>query len=198
VMVTAAEIESARTPNGGWKRDVLASWGVSWPPPKGWRSALASDPLCRICPTCGAEAGQPCIGKRGHERRTMHRARGSRRKAHPIYSVDHLKTESPIEQGLAGSILGWIDHHGASATVTTQAPVGPYRADILIETGGRRLVVECDGAAFHGSPEQVERDKRRDRYCAARGIAVMRFTGAEINRDPRRCAAEVGMWITLR
>ncbi|MFB7896163.1 hypothetical protein ACFC1B_07510 [Streptomyces xiamenensis] len=34
------EIEAARTPAGGWKRDQLAAWGVAWPPPKGWKKDL--------------------------------------------------------------------------------------------------------------------------------------------------------------
>ena len=38
--VPAAEIEAARTPAGGWKREDLAKWGVPWPPPKGWKKAL--------------------------------------------------------------------------------------------------------------------------------------------------------------
>ncbi|MFF4753368.1 hypothetical protein ACWD5R_41995 [Streptomyces sp. NPDC002514] len=29
------EVEAARTRVGGWKRDQLAAWGVSWPPSKG-------------------------------------------------------------------------------------------------------------------------------------------------------------------
>lgn len=35
------EIEAARTPAGGWKRDQLAAWGVQWPPPKGWKDELS-------------------------------------------------------------------------------------------------------------------------------------------------------------
>jgi hypothetical protein len=34
------EIEAARTPNGGWTKEQLAKWGVSWPPPKGWKRKL--------------------------------------------------------------------------------------------------------------------------------------------------------------
>ncbi|MFF0451204.1 hypothetical protein ACFYT4_33315 [Streptomyces sp. NPDC004609] len=34
------EIEAARTPAGGWKRDQLAAWGIPWPPPKGWKEEL--------------------------------------------------------------------------------------------------------------------------------------------------------------
>lgn len=37
---TAAEIAAARSPAGGWTKAQLAEWGVSWPPPKGWRQAL--------------------------------------------------------------------------------------------------------------------------------------------------------------
>lgn len=107
-------------------------------------------------------------------------------------------TESPIEAALVRAIREWLEFHGYLSNVSTQAEIGPYRADILIEADGRCLVVECDGADFHCvTKEQVERDKRRDRYCAARGICVMRFSGAEITRDPRGCAAEVGCWVKL-
>ncbi|MFE8940925.1 hypothetical protein ACFYNX_26005 [Streptomyces sp. NPDC007872] len=37
VLPSPEEIEAARTPAGGWKRDQLAAWGVPWPPPKGWK-----------------------------------------------------------------------------------------------------------------------------------------------------------------
>jgi hypothetical protein len=37
---TAGEIEAARTPAGGWTRATLASWGISWPPARGWRERL--------------------------------------------------------------------------------------------------------------------------------------------------------------
>jgi hypothetical protein len=38
--VPAAEIEAAKTANGGYTRKTLAQWGVPWPPPKGWKNAL--------------------------------------------------------------------------------------------------------------------------------------------------------------
>lgn len=158
-------------------------------------------PLDIKCPLCEAEPGQKCVGVSGRERKAFHRARGTRKKApHPVYWNAGFKVESPIENTLAGAILEWIAHNDARfVTVETQGCIGPFRADILITDGPRRrLVVECDGAEFHSiTKEQVERDKRRDRYCAARGICVMRFSGSEINRDPRGCAAEVGLWINL-
>lgn len=155
-----------------------------------------SHPIEKPCERCGAPAGHHCIGARGNSRKAFHRERGRRRKAFEIFCGDDLATESPIERLLAGALKGWLLHNDiGSVTLTTQAPIGPYRADILIEDGERRLVVECDGKAFHNSREQVERDKRRDRYCASHGYSVMRFTGSEIQKDCRGCAAEVGLWI---
>jgi hypothetical protein len=47
--ITAAvsndEIEAAKTPKGGWKAATLAGWGVSWPPPTGWRKRLVENYL---------------------------------------------------------------------------------------------------------------------------------------------------------
>ncbi|MGA5499457.1 hypothetical protein ACPCSP_34685 [Streptomyces cinereoruber] len=40
VLPSPEEIEAARTPAGGWKRDQLAAWGIPWPPPKGWKDEL--------------------------------------------------------------------------------------------------------------------------------------------------------------
>jgi hypothetical protein len=37
------QVEAARTPAGGWTRAQLAEWGVSWPPPKGWRRRLLAE-----------------------------------------------------------------------------------------------------------------------------------------------------------
>ncbi len=42
-MPTAAQIDAARTRKGGWTKATLAGWGVSWPPPKGWRDRLIAE-----------------------------------------------------------------------------------------------------------------------------------------------------------
>ena len=34
------EIEAGRTERGGFTRETLASWGISWPPPHNWKKAL--------------------------------------------------------------------------------------------------------------------------------------------------------------
>lgn len=46
-MPTHEEIESAKTPKGGWTKAQLAAWGVSWPPEKGWRQRITTGGLKR-------------------------------------------------------------------------------------------------------------------------------------------------------
>ncbi len=43
IPTSRANIESLRTPNGGFTRATLESLGVSWPPPKGWKKKLESE-----------------------------------------------------------------------------------------------------------------------------------------------------------
>lgn len=38
--MTEQEIEDGRSPAGGFTKATLASWGVPWPPPKGWQLRL--------------------------------------------------------------------------------------------------------------------------------------------------------------
>ncbi len=38
--MTEEEIEAGKSPAGGFTRQQLAAWGVSWPPKKGWKEDL--------------------------------------------------------------------------------------------------------------------------------------------------------------
>ena len=57
-IVTDEQIEAGKSPRGGWTRKTLARWGVPWPPPKGWRTAL--------------RAGQPIPERLKRRRRSRH------------------------------------------------------------------------------------------------------------------------------
>jgi len=78
-----------------------------------------------------------------------------------------------------------------------QAQIGPYRVDFLFDDhsidGKRQLiVVECDGHDFHErTKEQARHDKKRDRYFAAMGYRVLRFTGSEIYANAAEVAEEI-------
>lgn len=101
----------------------------------------------------------------------------------------------------------WLDWHiyeyGTELTgVLMQVPISDYRADFVLygisATCANRaewlklpLVIECDGHDFHErTKEQAKRDRKRDRALMAAGYHVMRFTGAEIWRDPHACVEE--------
>lgn len=117
---------------------------------------------------------------------------------------------SPIEAQLFAHLLfvdngscafvrfndGPLEPDGWSCYLEIQAPIGKYRADFLFTTsregGISKLAVECDGHDFHEkTKEQAAHDKKRDRFFAAQGIALLRFTGSEIYRDASACAEEV-------
>ena len=54
-----------------------------------------------------------------------------------------------------------------------------------------KVIVESDGAAFHGSREARERDLRRDSALAALGWVVLRFSHARLIADPEGCRQEI-------
>ncbi len=137
-----------------------------------------------------------------------------------LHSVDVMSSrcESPIEILLVAAIVAEAGHwpvkcffygkygrhfFSNTANVNAQIEIGPYRADFLIEAsldGGRpslRLDVECDGHDFHErTKEQAARDRQRDRWMQAHDIAVMRFTGSEIWKDPIDCADQILAFVT--
>jgi very-short-patch-repair endonuclease len=108
--------------------------------------------------------------------------------------------ESPIEHKmLRAIILRGATRAGADADhiaeigparLYAQLPVGQYRVDIALVDGSSRLVVECDGRAFHGTDAQVLSDRRRDRELTRMGWRVIRYSGSEIHKNADACAAE--------
>jgi very-short-patch-repair endonuclease len=61
-----------------------------------------------------------------------------------------------------------------------------------------RIAVELDGAAFHGSAEDRERDTRRDVALAARGWVVLRFSYRRLTTDPEGCRREIRQVVAAR
>ncbi|MGY1707830.1 DUF559 domain-containing protein [Geodermatophilus sp. SYSU D00697] len=53
------------------------------------------------------------------------------------------------------------------------------------------VAVELDGAAFHGSAADRERDTRRDVALAARGWVVLRFSYRRLTYEPEACRREI-------
>lgn len=101
-----------------------------------------------------------------------------RRQPEPIVNpvaLHRLQCESPIERRLYDA-LAFRGH-----LVETQVACGKYRIDIALR--GPRIAIECDGKAYHSSPEQKSHDRRKDVYLRKNGWKVMRFSGRQITRD---------------
>lgn len=56
-----------------------------------------------------------------------------------------------------------------------------YVADIYLP--GHRTIIECDGDYWHSTPEMKAHDKKRDRWLAGNGFAVIRLKECDIRAD---------------
>ncbi len=84
----------------------------------------------------------------------------------------------------------------------------PHRQFLMVVDGSRyvldlawpelKLAVELDGAAYHGSTAQRERDVRRDAALATRGWQVIRVTYARITSDPEGVRRDLATIIAAR
>ena len=54
-----------------------------------------------------------------------------------------------------------------------------------------RVVLETDGARFHSTPRQIERDRRKEAELVCAGYRVLRATWWQVERDPRQVARMV-------
>jgi very-short-patch-repair endonuclease len=93
------------------------------------------------------------------------------------------------------------DLSSALITVHPQYNWGKYRIDFFIEYEklGHPIFIECDGHEFHErTKDQAERDRTRDRDIQEAGIAILRFTGREIYRDPFGCANQISKFALSR
>lgn len=72
--------------------------------------------------------------------------------------------------------------------VRKQVPIGPYIADFAIHS--HKLIIEVDGE-FHDLPERARRDAERDRWLAARGYHVIRFTTGDLHDSFDGCVDEL-------
>jgi very-short-patch-repair endonuclease len=85
---------------------------------------------------------------------------------------------------------------GAVLQYRVETPAGTYvfdRAHLR-----ERVGVELDGAAWHGSRSQRERDVRRDAALAATGWLVVRFTHARLHAESLSCTSELRAILAAR
>jgi very-short-patch-repair endonuclease len=69
---------------------------------------------------------------------------------------------------------------GEALTLELQVEQSPYRLDFVANGW---LNIEIDGAAYHSSPEAVERDAKRDEVMRSRGFVILRIPAKVVFRD---------------
>lgn len=108
-------------------------------------------------------------------------------KRESVYSVERerQKCESYIELKLFNELVK------EGKKPYTQVGCGNYRIDIALRQNGYKYAIECDGKAYHSSPEQIKHDRRKDRYLRKNNWKVMRLTGSQINGDLGQCLKKI-------
>lgn len=100
-------------------------------------------------------------------------------------AVDYERAgcESPIERRLydALQLRGYY--------VKTQVPCGKYRIDLALPA--YKIAIECDGRAYHSTPQQKAHDRRKNAYLRKHGWKVLRFSGRMIYRDLPKVIARI-------
>ncbi|QSO48881.1 AAA domain-containing protein [Alicyclobacillus mengziensis] len=87
------------------------------------------------------------------------------------------RTESEFERLVLSRLVN------AGYRVKPQWSVGAYRIDMVVEGGGKRLAVECDGDRWH-PPEKLADDMARQAILERLGWRFVRIRGSQFFRNP--------------
>lgn len=94
-----------------------------------------------------------------------------------LYEIE-AKSESPFEKAVAKSLIT------AGFHIVQQWEVGPYRIDIVVITGNKKIAVECDGEQFHSGDDKIIADMERQTILERIGWRFIRIRGSEYYRNP--------------
>ncbi len=101
----------------------------------------------------------------------------------------HAAFDSLFEQRV------FLDITARGYYVNSQVEVNSRRIDLVVTGAAGRLAVECDGDAFHTTPEQRARDLERERELKRCGWEFWRVRESEYLLDP--IEAMSGLWSKL-
>ncbi len=104
-----------------------------------------------------------------------------------LFSEHHFEAPRPNPPDVTKDVPIGVGRLGRNP-LWMQFPIGRCFADFMVQGPAEptaRIVIECDGAAFHrATSEQIDRDHRRDAFMRREGYVVLRFPGTEIYRSP--------------
>jgi very-short-patch-repair endonuclease len=104
--------------------------------------------------------------------------------------------ESELEIWGYLSVFDVPDLRSARRQLRLRVGSSVYRADLAYEA--QRLAVELDGRRYHASPEQWERDIKRDLALATIGWQTIRLSHQRLTRDPEGCRRDVRRVLAAR
>lgn len=96
-----------------------------------------------------------------------------------------LKAESPFEEAVGKHLVS------AGYNVVQQWEVGAYRIDIVVQYGGTKIAIECDGEQYHSGEEKVRADMERQTILERLAWRFIRIRGSEYYRDPENTMKRV-------
>ncbi|MGO4545391.1 AAA domain-containing protein [Paenibacillus sp. 2TAB23] len=101
------------------------------------------------------------------------------------YTADEILSqhEPELESEFERQVMRRVLQEGYR--VFPQWKVGAYRIDMVIEGGGKRLAVECDGDKWH-PVEKLSEDMDRQSILERLGWTFVRIRGGEFFRQPER------------
>ncbi len=92
-------------------------------------------------------------------------------------------SDQPEESELAKRVMQMLRQAGYR--VKSQWPVGANHIDLVVEGGGKRLAIECDGDRWYPE-EQLAEDMTRQAILERLGWRFARIRGSQFFRDPER------------
>lgn len=103
--------------------------------------------------------------------------------------------ESPAEEKFLQAMVNEFDFYPDKGVLISprlsmemQCKFQNYRFDFVLNG---KYIVEIDGATYHSSPEQVERDRIRDEFSIANGYSVLRIPASVVFDDPAEAIQRV-------
>ncbi|EFB6649425.1 DUF559 domain-containing protein [Pseudomonas sp. FSL R10-1350] len=103
--------------------------------------------------------------------------------------------ESPAEEKFLQSMVKEFNLYPSNGALISPAlsmemqfTFHNYRFDFVLNS---KYIVEIDGATYHSSPEQVERDRIRDEFSVAHGYSVLRIPASIVFNNPAEAIRRV-------